>query len=83
LKSKGDIDPSAVYASGGKTPTGDKTEGGGEDEGIFDSPAAKELAKLKGYAMGLLSGNIDATSARNALKQTLAATTGAIKKGLS
>ena len=81
LKNAGDIDPNAVYASNGKTPTGDKTEG--EDEGIFDSPAAKELAKLKGYAMGLLSGNIDATSARNALKQTIAATTGAIKGALS
>jgi len=81
LKNKGDIDPNAVYASVGTTPTGDKTEG--EGEGGYDSPAAKELAKLKGYAMGLLSGNIDATSARNALKQTLAATTGAIKKRLS
>ena len=79
LKNAGDIDPTAVYASNGETSPDGKTEG----EGVFDSPAAKELSKLKGYAMGLLSGNIDATSARNALKQTIAATTGAIKGALS
>ena len=81
LKNAGDIDPSATYASSGTTPTGDKTEV--EGEAGYGSPAARESAKVKTDASGLLPGDIDVTSARNAGKQTLAATTGAIKKGLS
>ena len=81
LKNKSSFQPSTQYASTGDSSLPPSSTKEGEPEAGVEggTPADIELSKLKNYAMGILSGQFDPSKAKEALKQTVGTTLGAIK----